>query len=107
MKDVIERMLKVEEDARTILGDARKRAEDMIEKSRREAGDQAEKIRIEARAEALKKLERSREELKKRREERIVAFDKADVDYAGKVRAVVPAAVERVVKRVVGERASG
>jgi F0F1-type ATP synthase membrane subunit b/b' len=107
MKDVIERMLKVEEEARTILGEARKRSEETTEKSRREASDQAEKLRAGAHAEAVRLIEQSREEMKKRRAERVAAIDKADADYAESVRPGVAPAVERVVKRVVGEGASG
>ena len=107
MKDVIQRMLKVEEDARTILGDARKQADEILQKSRKDAGEQADKLRAGAAAEAARNLQQGREELKARRAERGAAIDKADADYAARVSQGVAPSVERVVKAVVGESASG
>ena len=71
MKEVIERMLKVEEEARAALAEAEKKAADISEKSRRETAERCDKMRQDARAEAARRLEASRAALKKTRAERL------------------------------------
>ena len=102
MKDVIERMLRVEEEARTILAEAEKRAGAVAEAARREASEKSEALRAEAHVEATKRLEATRAELAHKREERLSTFDRDSEAYAEKVRPQVPEAAGLIVRRVLG-----
>jgi len=102
MKEVIERMLKVEEDARAIVAEAEKRAGEILEASRRRASEGGEKLRGEAHAEATRRLEESRRLLDKERQERLARSDQANAEYARKVRTSFTGAVDLVVRRVIG-----
>jgi len=102
MKDVIERMLQVEEEGRRLLADAEKQAASAAESARRKATEKAEALRAEAHAEASKRLESARAEMQAKRDERLAAFDRDNAEYAEKVRPHVPEAAEQVVKRVLG-----
>ena len=104
MKEVIERMLKVEEEAREVLAEAEKLTRDIAEKARRDAYEQGEKLRIEAHAEATKRVEESRTGLKGLRDERLAGFDRANETYTWEVRQRLPQAVDAVVRKIVGER---
>ena len=107
MKDVIERMLKVEEEARTLLAEAEKDAAKVAEAARREALTRADALRHEGHEEATKLLEAARAELEKKRAERLGAFDRENAAYAGQVRPKVEEAVAGVVRRVLGSTGSG
>jgi F0F1-type ATP synthase membrane subunit b/b' len=102
MKDVIERMLRVEEEARTILADAEKDASRAAEAGRREASKRSDKMRLEAHAEATRRRESARAELDRRRAEATVRFDRANEAYAAEVRPRIGEAAERIVRRVLG-----
>ncbi len=102
MKDVIERMLKVEEEARAILAEAEKDAARVSESARRDASARAEALRLEAHTDATKLLESTRAELEQKRAERLAAFDCEDAAYAEQVRPKIAEAADKVVRRVLG-----
>jgi F0F1-type ATP synthase membrane subunit b/b' len=102
MKEVIERMLKVEEEARAILAEAQKRAADVLEAGRKHAGVAAEKLRSEARAEAARQVEDARRTLDKQRQEELARTVEAAGEYTKRARTNFAAAVDLVVRRVVG-----
>ncbi len=102
MKDVIERMLKVEEEARTILAEADQEAARVSEAARREASERGDALRLEAHEDATKLLETTRAQLEQKRAERVAAFDRDDAAYAEQVRPKIAEAAEKVVRRVLG-----
>ena len=102
MKDVIERMLRVEQEARAIIADAEKQAAEIGERGRREASAQAEALKMAAHAESTKKFEAVRAELAAKRQARLAGFDRENEAYAETARPKVPEAAERIVKRVLG-----
>ena len=102
MKEVIERMLKVEEEARAILAEAQKRAGDILEAGRKHAGEAAEKLRSDARAEAARQVEEARRALDKERQEELARTGEVAGEYARRARTSLAAAVDLVVRRVVG-----
>jgi vacuolar-type H+-ATPase subunit H len=102
MKEVIERMLKVEEEARAILAQAQKRAADILEAGRKRAGEAAEKIRTDAHAEAARQVEEARRRLDKLRQQELARTAEADKEYTRRARTNLAAAVDLVVRRVVG-----
>ena len=100
MKEIIERMLKVEEEARSIQAEAEQRATEIAEEGRREADRRAEEIRVNAHAEASTELEASRRKLDEERRSRLDAVDRDNETYADKVRTRAGEAVDLVVRRV-------
>ncbi|HUW56321.1 MAG TPA: hypothetical protein VMZ92_06770 [Planctomycetota bacterium] len=102
MKEVIERMLKVEEEARGVLAEAEARAAKVAEESRREATGKGEKLRSDAHAEAARLLEETRKGLDQQRQERLTRVDEENTAYAEEVRTKFPRAVDLVVRRVIG-----
>lgn len=104
MKEVIERMLKVEEEARAILEDADRRTAEMREEYRRKADKSGEKIRTEAHEEVARRLEEARLELKTRRDERLRSVDEVNEKYVQEVRTRFGPATDLVVRRIIGEQ---
>ncbi len=104
MKEVIERMLKVEEEARAILEDADRRAAEMREEHRRKAAESGEKIRTEAHEEVARRLEEARLELQTRRDERLRSVDEVNEKYMQETRARFGIAADLVVRRIIGEQ---
>ena len=102
MKDVIERMLKVEEGARAALAEAKKQAAETTETARREAAAKSEAIRRRTREETAKRLETSKAELDAKRKARLEAFARDDAAYVEEVRPRVAQAAETAAKRVLG-----
>lgn len=102
MREVIERMLKVEEQARAILAEAEERAAKVAEESRREAAERSEKVRSEAHAEVARGLEKIRQGLRQQREERLAQVERENAAYAKKARTNLEKAVDLVVRRVIG-----
>ena len=102
MKEIIERMLKVEEEARRIQAEAEKRATDVTEECRREAESQSGQIRTDAQAAASSKQEETRRKLDEERRRRLEKTDRENEAYAQTVRRRADAAVAEVVKRVIG-----
>lgn len=103
MKDVIERMLKVEQEARTILANAEKESAKIAEAARREASERAEALRLVAHEETTKLLEVSRAELEQKRAERLRSFDRDTAAYTEQVRPGIAEAVETTVRRLLSQ----
>ena len=104
MKEVIKRMLKVEEEARAILEDADRRTAEVREEHRRKAEESGERIRSEAHEEVARRLEEARLELKARRDERLRSVDEVNEKHMQEVRARFGIATDLVVKRLIGEQ---
>ena len=103
MKEVIEQMLKVEAEAKAVVRKAEKQAAEVLEKARHEAGEKAEAVRAGAQEEAARLVEDARRKLETERAEKLKAIDAENFNYAETIRINIPQAVDRVVKRVIGE----
>ena len=104
MKEVIERMLKVEQEARAILDDAERRSNEVRDEYRREADEESERIRSSAQEDVSGRLDHARLELKAKRDDRLRKVDEANQEYADEVRTRFAAASDLVVKRLIGEQ---
>lgn len=102
MKDVIERMLKVEGEATAALAGAKKKAADLAESARREAAEKSDAIRKRMREETASRLEASRASIETKRRESLAAFDRDDAAWVEQVRPRTAEAAEAVVKKVLG-----
>ena len=100
MKEVIEKMLKVEEEARSLQAAAEKKAVEISENARRQAARKSEALRSEAQAEAASRIEAAAKALADQRTTRLAELDQANTRYAEGIRKKQPAAVERIVKRI-------
>jgi F0F1-type ATP synthase membrane subunit b/b' len=103
MKEVIERMLKVEEEARAILAGAERKAGEIAEQHRRRASRESDRVRGEAHAEAARQVDESRKALDVRRREDLARFDRANAQYADAVRARFQQALDLIVRSVSGD----
>ena len=97
MSDVVQRLLEVEEEAKSIIEQARQEASRLVEDARQEAQRTLEQSRLAARAEA-EEIVRAREQ--EARDERQRALDEAGRS-AVSIESVDPDRLRRAVDRVV------
>jgi F0F1-type ATP synthase membrane subunit b/b' len=103
MKEVIQQMLKVEAEAKRRLYQAEQQAAEVLEKARRRANDQAEAVRAQAQEDASRRVQDAQQTMQSERDKKLRVVDAGNAAYAETIRPNIPEAVDRLVKRVIGD----